>query len=489
MNRMPGLISALYLQAGAINAFEQAIAVTSTNVSNASTPGYASQTQTLVAMPEDIGLGAMGGVEIGPVVSSRDQYAEQAVRNQQTALGGSTQNVNSLTNLQSLFDVTGTGGISTALSALYQSFSAWGQTPDDGTAQQAVLTAAGNLATAFQQTASGLTSAAATANQQLQQTVSQVNTLTGQLQQLNTLAMAGEGNNAGLDAQINSTLETLSQYVPISAAGQPGGSYTVLLNGQTPLVIGNQQYPLSFDLYQPDGATNQNAPPLAQVKAADGTDITGGIGGGQLGALLNFRNAVLPSYIGDGSQAGSLNAMAQQFADTVNGILTSGNISDASADGAIPAVPGVPLFTYDTTNSTNVAASLSVSSTITPSQLAAIDPGPPEVSNGIPLALAQLENPQSAADETNGESYTEAFGDMASQAGNLLNQATEDQQVAQSALTQAQNFRQQQSGVDLDQQAVTLVEYQRAYEANAEMLTVLNQLMQDTINILEPGTT
>jgi flagellar hook-associated protein 1 FlgK len=78
---------------------------------------------------------------------------------------------------------------------------------------------------------------------------------------------------------------------------------------------------------------------------------------------------------------------------------------------------------------------------------------------------------------------------MASQAGNLLNQATEDQQVAQSALTQAQNFRQQQSGVDLDQQAVTLVEYQRAYEANAEMLTVLNQLMQDTINILEPGTT
>jgi flagellar hook-associated protein FlgK len=35
---------------------------------------------------------------------------------------------------------------------------------------------------------------------------------------------------------------------------------------------------------------------------------------------------------------------------------------------------------------------------------------------------------------------------------------------------------------------VTLVQYQSSYEANAEMITVLNQLMQDTINILEPGT-
>jgi len=486
---MPSLLSSLLVQAGALNAFEQAIAVTQANVANASTPGYARQTQTLESLPEDISHGAPGGVKAGAVVSSRDQYAEQAVRNQQTALGGSTQNVNSLTSLQSLFDVTGTSGISTALSSLYQSFSAWGQTPSDGAARQAVLTAAGNLATAFQQTASGLTSAATTANQQLQQTVNQVNTLVGQLQQLNTLAVGSNGSDSGVDAEINSALENLSQYVPITATEQPNGSYMVLLGGQTPLLIGSQQFSLSLDLYQPDNPTYQNAPPLAQIKAGDGSDITSGITGGQLGALLNFRNTVLPSYMGDGNQVGSLNTMAQQFADTVNGILTAGNISDASADGVTPAVPGVPLFAYDAANGTNAAASLSVNPAITPSQLAAIDPGPPEVSDGIPLALTQLENPTSAADQIDGESYTAAFGDMAAQTGNLLNQATEDQQVAQSELTQAQNLRQQQSGVDLNQEAASLVEYQRAYEANAEMLTVINQLMQETINILAPGTT
>jgi flagellar hook-associated protein 1 FlgK len=484
---MAGITSSLYVQAGAIDAFQQAIAVTSANIANASTPGYSSQTQTLDAMPEEISQGLMGGVVAGEVVSSQDQFAQQAVSNQQTALGGASQDVTSLTNLQSLFNVTGTSGISTALSSLYQSFSAWGQTPGDTTARQAVLTAAGNVATAFQQTASGLASAATTAQSEIGDAVSQVNSLLGQLQQLNTQAMAEGGNDPGVVAQINTVVQNLSQYVPVTASRQSNSSYTVLLDGRVPLAMGNQAFPLSFNLYQPADSTNTNAPPLAQITAADGTDITSTITGGQLGSLLNFRNTVLPTYIGDGTETGSLNTLAQQFADTVNGILTSGNISDASADGVTPAVPGVPLFTYDTTDVTNEAASLSVSSTITAGQLAAIAPGPPEVSNGIPLALAALDNPGTAADETNGESYTAAFGDLATQAGNLVNSATEEQSVAQSALTQAQNLLQQKSGVDLNQQAVTLVEYQRAYEANAEMITVLNQLVQDTINMLEPG--
>jgi flagellar hook-associated protein FlgK len=41
--------------------------------------------------------------------------------------------------------------------------------------------------------------------------------------------------------------------------------------------------------------------------------------------------------------------------------------------------------------------------------------------------------------------------------------------------------------VDLNQQAALLVEYQRSYQANAEMVSVLNQLLQSTINMLAPG--
>ena len=77
---------------------------------------------------------------------------------------------------------------------------------------------------------------------------------------------------------------------------------------------------------------------------------------------------------------------------------------------------------------------------------------------------------------------------MAAGVGTALNTATGQQQSSQSALTQAQNMVQQESGVDLNQQAASLVEFQRAYEANSKMISVLDQLTLDTINMMTPST-
>src|SRR6185437_6453557 len=203
---------------------------------------------------------------------------------------------------------------------------------------------------------------------------------------------------------------------------------------------------------------------------------------GQLGSLLNTRNTVLPQYIGDAYQQGGVNKMAQQSADRVNQVLTSGNISDGP-----PPQQGVALFSYDASNPTSAAATLSVSPGMTSDQLAAIQPGPPEVSNGVPLALAQMATPQNAADQINGGSYTQYYASMAATVGTALNVATDQQQSHQSALTQVQNMRQQDSGVDLNQQAAAVVEFQRAYEANSKLITVISQLTEDAINMIPQG--
>jgi flagellar hook-associated protein 1 FlgK len=483
---MGGLLATLVTSASALNAYDQVLQVTENNVANASTPGYARQTQTLVAEPFDPSVGTIGGVRAGEVQSSRDEYAEQAVQQQTTLLGAATQSVNSLTSLQSNFDITGDSGIPLALNNLLQAFSAWGQTPNDSNAQQSVIDQASDLASAFQDTANGIGTVVQDTNQQLQQTTTQINSLVSQLQQYNQDVMQGDHNDAGLDAQVYSTLEQLSQYASFTSTQQTDGTVNVMLNGQTPLLIEGQQYQIHFNLAQPQNPApvNANAPPLAQITASDGTDITSSITTGQLGALLTMRNTTLPSYIGDGSQQGSLNSMAQQFADTVNQLLTSGNVSDGP-----PAQTGVPLFTYDSSDPTGIAASLAVSPSISGSQLAAIDPGPPEVANGIALALAGLADPQGASGEINGESFSEFYGDMASQVGSALSAATNQQQVQQSAVTQAQNLRQQASGVDLDQEAMTLVQFQQAYEANSKMVSVLDTLSEDLIDILTSTTT
>jgi flagellar hook-associated protein 1 FlgK len=497
---MSTITGALHVAASTLNAYDQALVVTENNVANASTPGYAEQTQTFYAMPFDAANGSLGGVRAGEVVSARDQYAEQAVWQQNTALGQANQDVSGLTSLQNNFPVSGDSGISAALNSLYQSFSAWAQTPSDNNAQQDVLNQAGDVAESFQQAATALGNLSQTTDQQLQQTVSQVNTLVGQIKDYNAQIMNGDRNDAGLDAQIYSTLEQLSQYVPISATQQANGTVTIMAAGQNPLLTGDTQFQISCQLGIPTDPppTYANAPPTAQILSSEGNDITSTITTGQLGSLLNLSNNVLPSYIGGAYQQGSLNILAQQFADRVNGLLTSGYVSNAVAAGSngtggSPAVSGVPLFTYatnddGTANATDVAQSLAVNPDITASQLAAIDPGPPEVSNGTALALANLATPTDSADEIGGASYTQYYGNMASQVGSDLSAANNQQEVSQSALAQAQNLRQQQSGVNLDEEAVNLVAFQRAYEANSKLVSVLDQITLDTINMMTPST-
>jgi len=480
---MPNLLGTLLTSAGSLNAYSQVLAVTENNVANASTPGYAKQTLPLEAMSMDLVGGLAGGVTVGQVQSARDEFAEQAVRTQQTALGYQQQAVTGLTSLQSVFDISGTTGIDKGLNDFLQSASAWGQTPSDANAQQSVITSAAEVAQSFQDAAKSIQNLAQQNNAQFVSTVAQVNQIVGQIQTYNQTALANGtsvSQDSGVDAQVHAALENLSQLIGFTSFRQSDGTTSILINGTTPLLIGGTQFALQTSLTSGGAnATYPNAPGSLQLLAGDGTDITSQTTGGQLGAVLNMGNQVIPSYIGGSNQAGDLNTMAKQFADCVNQLLTSGNISDGP-----PPVPGVPLFTYDTTNDTNVASTLAVDPSVTGGQLAAISPGPPEVSNGVPLALSQLATPQNASQEIDGVSYSQYYGNMAANVGTQLQNATNNVQVDQSLLSQAQSQRQQLSGVDLNEEAITLVEFQRAYQANTQFITILDTLTQDTINIL-----
>ena len=480
---MSNIMAGLIESANALNAFDQVLQVTQNNVANASTPGFAKQRLQLSAeafQPP----GLLGGVVAGAVESSRDEFAEQAVRRETTALGQQQQLVASLTSLQSVMDVSGTTGIPYALNNFFQSVSAWSQTPSDKAARQTVLARAADVAQAIRNASAAVQRVGQDTDTQTRTTVNQVNQLVAQIQAYNhrVLQSGSASYDSGMDASVHATLEQLSNLVDFSATHESDGTTTILLNGSTPLLIGDKQYALTAGSISPASppALYANAPPQTQLLAADGTDVTAQTTGGQLGALLSVRNTILPSFQGDSSQVGSLNTLAQGLADRVNQLLTSGNISDGP-----PPQPGVPLFTYDNSNPVRVATTLSVDPSVTPGQLAAISPGPPEVSNGVPLALSQLANPTDPADEIDGFSFTQLYGNMAADVGSQLQQAQNSTQVQQSLVAQAQNQRQRVSGVDINEEAMIAVEFQRAYEANSRLITVLDQLTLDVINMLQ----
>ncbi len=477
---MPGIFTSLQNAGGALDAFSRVLETTQNNVANANTPGYARQTQTLYALPFDLTAGILGGVRAGEVESARDAFAESSVRRETSSLGMASQSVASLSQLESLFDISGDSGLPYALNNLFASFSAWAQSPEDSVAQQTVVDRAEDVAQAFRQAAAAMARMASEAAGRLRDAVEQVNRLAGNLAEYNRTIIEGARHDAGLEAQVNATLEELAQYVNFTTVRAGGGSVSVLVDGRVPLVMGSQPFRVDFELYQPQDPppVYAGAPPSARI-VSEGRDVTASISSGKLGALLDLRNRVLPSYMGDTWQAGDLNILATQFAGRVNDLLAAGYIADGD-----PPEAGVPLFSFDPDNPTAAAQTLAVDAGASADRLAAIDPGPPRAANGIPLRLSALASPESAEDEIDGVSFTGFYGRMAGRAGFELRAAKDDERVQQSAVTQAQSLRQQMSGVSLDEEAIILVEFQRAYQANSRLITVLDQLTEETINIL-----
>jgi flagellar hook-associated protein 1 FlgK len=479
---MSGLLSSMNSAGNALNVLQEALNVVQTNVTNASTPGYATQQANLTAQPMDIAAGLTGGVAFSGVQSTSDSYANSEVQRQLQTLGQYTAQSQGTSALQSFFDVTGSSGVSAALSQLYQSFSAWSVSPDTASAQQQVLSSAGTLASSVQSLSGSLANESQQLDTQIGSSVSQINALAGQIQQYNVQRQQDQQPDPGADANLEANLESLSQLVNFTTVTQSDGTVTVLLGGSAPLVNGDQAYPLSVQnsVTSPPPPANPNSPPSSHIMDSQGNDITAEITGGQLGGTLDVRNNVLGSIVGDAQQAGTLNQFAQGLADTVNQILTSGTVSTATG-----AAKGTALFTYNASDATLAAQTLEMNPSITASQLAPVDAS--GNSNGNANALAALATQTTGTGSVNGMSYTSYFGEIASNLGTQAQTAQTNETAQQAVSAQAQSLRDSISKVSLDVQATTLLQYQRSYQAVAQVLTTLNTLTESLLAVMPPS--
>jgi flagellar hook-associated protein 1 FlgK len=479
---MSNILASLTNAGNALDVFQQALTVVQNNVDNSSTPGYATQTLNLVAEPLDVAGGLTGGVASQGLQDSRDDYVEEQVQQQTSTLGLYTAQAQATGTIQSFFDVTGAGGVPAALNNLLSAFSAWSATPTDPTAEQTVLSNAQSLATSINGLANSLSSTSQQLDTQISSTVSQINSIAAQIQQYNEQELKSPTPDPGAEANLYAALDNLSQLTNFSTVKQSDGTITVMLGGGDPLVMGTQVNDLSASdaVATNPPPTYPNSPPSAVITDSQGNDVTSQITSGQLGGLLDTRNRVLGSLLGNAQQQGTLNQFAQTLADTVNQILESGTVSTATG-----AAAGTALFTYDTTNATNVAASLSLNPAITPSELAPVDwVGSSPNANGNATQLADLGNAGNTAGNISGMNLVQFLAQMASDIGQENQTATTNQTTQQQIVSQATTLRNQVSGVSLDAQATDVLQFQRAYQASAQVLTVINDILDTTMNMM-----
>jgi len=443
-----------HLQAGL-----RGLSATSNNIANVNTPGYSRQRPDLEETPP-IQIGGLNfgtGVELKQVVSLRDSILDLRV-NQETQQQGRLEGfLGPAQQIQSFFNETTGTGLQANLTAFFNSRSQLSTSPSDLNVRQSVLTAAQNLSTSFNQAATNLSRLQTSVNLNVTQSVSQINTLTAQIATANAQVSAAQSANRNPGPfvdQRQQLLNQLSSLVDISEINAGNGNLTITTSNGAPLVVGGQSFQLS---------TQTNASTGLQDIISQGTNITSQITGGQLAGQLQIRDQEIPAI------QNSLDTLAFNLSSAVNTQHKLGFDLNGNAGGN--------LFT-PLASATGAASQISVA-IANPSLVAASADGTPG-NNANANALLGLQNQAIAS----GQNPLNFYGNLVFKIGNDVSTAQAGQSAGSQVLSQLQNLQGGVSNVDLNEESANLIRFQNAYQASARVVSVINSLLETTINMV-----
>jgi flagellar hook-associated protein 1 FlgK len=287
------------------------------------------------------------------------------------------------------------------------------------------------------------------------QAVAQVNTATQQIAKLNgeiaLLQNVGQDASGFID-QRDMLINQLSGLIDVSQIKTEVGITLTTSNG-TALVADNQSFTLTT---QPDLSG------LQRIFAQE-TDITGQVNSGELGGLLTVRDQKIPALLT------SLDTLAAALANAFN----SANAAGFDLNGN----PAGNLFTPPAASGLGTAASMKVAIT-DPALIAASSDGSPG-SNGNVANFASIHEQALIGSTTPSGFYSAMIFNL----GNDVANANAELQSSQVVLQQLKDQRGSISGVSLDEEAAHMVQYQRAYEAAARIVTTVDQMLETIIHM------
>jgi flagellar hook-associated protein 1 len=460
---MATLTSLIDMSRSALQADQEALNITSTNVANQNVVGYTRETaewqsSDIVTINGNT-YSTDGGVT---AVSQRDRVLEQRVQTQTQTQAQSGALEAALEQVQNVFGLTSTStsavttDIGSAMDSFFGSLSALESNPADASTRQSVITAAQALATAFNSASDQLAQVSSSLDQQAGSIVSQVNTLTSTIASLNKqIASISPNQDAGtLEDERQAAIAQLSQYVGLNQISTENNGITLTTSNGAVLVAGNQSYAISTA--QVSGVTHIFAGP-------SGEDVTSSLTGGSLGGVLQARDQEIPGFVN------TLDSLAYAIGTQVNQQNEQGVDESGNTGQAIFTLPG---------SSTGAAGSIAVSIT-DPQTIAAAATGEGSTGNENATLLAGV----STSDVVGGETASDYYASLLAQIGNATSGATTDNTAQQAMLTQLTTQRDSLSGVSLDDEAANLTQYQRAYQAAAKVFSVADEITASALNL------
>ncbi len=496
---MVNLNASLYTGFSGIQSAQTGLNVIGNNIANINTAGYSRQSVLTVerGVSRSNGVVIGSGANVDRVTSARETLTDALVTRQTGRHAYQDQLASGLNEIESLMAESENTGIGSALADFFASLEAATLRPGDLGTRQELLAQADALASEIRGRDGDLFDQQQQVNQDLADLVAQVNEITSRIDSLNR-KIAGQVEPAqDLIDQRYAEINRLSELVGVETYPLSNNMIQVNLAGPNTILIGRE---LRNTLeVEPNAANNGFYDIVVDTKGTE-TVVTSQVTGGKLGAKLRLRDTEIQG-VRDKLDLLAAGLIIQTNAIHQTGTDLNGNTNLQFFDPDNTTVLGATAIgTVDPTRYRGVAGNIRISSDLEdPLNPGVLDPSRVALSatgsvgdNGIALAMAGLRTSTSLIDlnrdgdpSTDGSVSFEKFHNLTlSDLGRAVRNGNDGLDTQTALLEQANDRREQVSGVNLDEEALNLSQFQRAFEASSRYLSVVNQLTAEILSRL-----
>lgn len=426
------MFAALSTGASGLRAHQTAIETTARNIANAGREGYHREEVRLSNGPSiQRGNLAMGtGVRVDAIVRVGNPMLERRIGEATGEVASSRAFAEGLRGVDDALAGQG-DAFAGSLDAFRKSTQDVAASPDSLAAREAMVAAAQDLAGKFNALSETLGKHAGMQGGNLETDVADANEM-GKM-------LAGLNKDAAHLGKPSASHTNDSVLLAREIAEKVGGSYEVLDNGM-----------VNFTL--PNGS-----PLVVADKSFEATveDVAGyeGVVQGQSSAQAKIAEF-----------KGFFDSMMSEFASSMNATNQAGETLNGDAGGA--------LFSIGADGKMQVVA--------TPEGIAA-GQGAGRLDNRNAFELANQIDARTTQGGT--ETLSASFSQFMAQVGGAVRNANSDLSSAEAGLASLEKYEQDAYGVNLEQEMVKMMHYQRVYEANAKVIQTADSMLGTLINM------
>jgi flagellar hook-associated protein 1 FlgK len=474
--------STLEIGKSALLAQRYGLEVVSNNISNANTEGYSRKRAEFTSRESRYSQGNFVGTGVitDQLKSFREEFFDKEIRNSISRNAGYESDQEVLKKIEGVLGEPSETGLNNLISDFFISWDELSSNPDKIAYRQKVISTAKSMTDKFHQLAEGFETARTDLLAKIRINVDDVNKLAQDIANMN--GKIGYNHNNASEGDLNMAdsrevlIEKLANYGKVNVSHNTDGTVNVYLNGIN-LVTAETANTIKM-VETTNGVTNERTLSLYS------TDKQGNIlnkinpGSGQLESQLNHYNETLDENdtSGNFSIAKSINELAKEIAANVNMASVTGfGLNDT---GTVP--PGrsffVPYPADADALSININPVIENDSSSIPVASVSGESG----NNQISLQIAAMaDDINFINNRTPGEYYSDALAT----AGNMLNDSQTGLKNSTMVLDQMKNQRDTVIGVNLDEEAVNLIKFQRSFEAASRVVNMADEVLGTIINL------